>query len=222
MMVQKAKETAGATSRPAEGQPPEAVKGTRSHLVDSAEGSRQRGVQLRRLLATGDWLAMVASLCFATAATSSADVATLFWAVLFSPVWVLVVKLHGLYDHDHRRIRHSTLDELPTLVSASALGMLALNGLLALSPAGAMAASSAIPVAASAFVASLALRAGLRLAWHHLIGMANGVAIGSSTAAEIIARRVAIHPEARLQLVGYLGPEANGSGSGALPRLGGV
>ena len=81
---------------------------------------------------------MVASLCFATAATSSANVATLFWAVLFSPVWVLVVKLHGLYDHDHRRIRHSTLDELPALVSASALGTLALDGLLALTPAGAL------------------------------------------------------------------------------------
>ena len=80
---------------------------------------------------------MVASLCFATAATSSANVATLFWAVLFSPVWMLVVKLHGLYDHDHRRIRHSTLDELPALVSASALGTLALDGLLALTPAGA-------------------------------------------------------------------------------------
>ena len=137
-MVQKAKETrrrqvapGGASRRRA------AAQSGRSRLVDSAEGSRQRGAQLRRLLATGDWLAMVASLCFATAATSSANVATLFWAVLFSPVWVLVVKLHGLYDHDHRRIRHSTLDELPALVSASALGTLALDGLLALTPAGA-------------------------------------------------------------------------------------
>ena len=48
---------------------------------------------------------------------------------MFSPVWILVLKLHGLYDNDHRRIRHSTLDELPSLVSASALGTLALDGL---------------------------------------------------------------------------------------------
>ena len=72
----------------------------------------------------------------ATAATSTTDVATLFWAVLFSPVWILVLKLHGLYDNDHRRIRHSTLDELSSLVSASVLGTLALDGLLALSPVG--------------------------------------------------------------------------------------
>ncbi len=48
-----------------------------------------------------------------TAATPETDVGTLFWATLFSPVWILVLKLHGLYDNDHRRIRHSTLDELP-------------------------------------------------------------------------------------------------------------
>ena len=136
-MSPKAKETGGARRAverraPAPGERPPSRPGPA--WCDSAEGSRQRGAQLRRLLASGDWLALVAALCIATLATSSADIATLFWAVLFSPVWVLVVKLHGLYDHDHRRIRHSTLDELPALVSASALGTLALDGLLALTP----------------------------------------------------------------------------------------
>ena len=75
---------------------------------------------LRRLLAAGDWVAILAALCVATAVTSTTDVAKLFWAVLFTPAWLLVLKLHGLYDNDHRRIRHSTLDELPSLISASA------------------------------------------------------------------------------------------------------
>ena len=92
----------------------------------------------------GDWAALIASLCVVTAATSTTDVATLFWAVLFSPAWILVVKLHGLYDNDHRRIRHSTLDELPSLVSASVLGTLVLDGLLALSPVGPLSPTSAI------------------------------------------------------------------------------
>ena len=55
----------------------------------------------------------MAALCIATATTAETDVATLFWAALVSPVWILVFKWHGLYDKDHRRIRHSTLDELP-------------------------------------------------------------------------------------------------------------
>src|ERR1700761_9761721 len=75
--------------------------------LSGPEGSRRRGSLLRRLLALGDWTALIASLCVVTATTSSTDLADLFWAVLFSPSFVLVVKLHGLYDHDHRRIRHS-------------------------------------------------------------------------------------------------------------------
>ena len=114
----------------------------------------------------GDWLALIAALCVATAATSTTDVATLFWAVLFSPAWILVLKLHGLYDNDHRRIRHSTLDELPALVSASVLGTLALDGLLALSPVGPLSPSSAIVVGVGALLGSFvaARRAALPLA----------------------------------------------------------
>ena len=37
-------------------------------------GSRRRGALLRRLLATGDWVALIAALCVATAATSTTDV----------------------------------------------------------------------------------------------------------------------------------------------------
>src|ERR1700742_4028836 len=112
--------------------------------LSGAEGSRRRGALLRRLLALGDWAALLVALCAVTATTSSTDVADLFWAVLFSPSWILVVKLHGLYDNDHRRIRHSTLDEVPSLVSATVLGALVIDGLLAISPVGPLSPKSAI------------------------------------------------------------------------------
>ena len=185
------------------------------------EGARQRGALLRRLLAAGDWAALAAALCLATAATSSTDIATLFWAAIFSPVWILVVKLHGLYDNDHRRIRHSTLDELPSLISASALGTLALDGLLALSPAGPLSAESAILVGVTALVGSFIARAIIRSLWHRLIGLAIGVAIGPADSVAVVARRLATHPETRLRLLGYLSPSAVGRGSPQdLPRLG--
>ncbi len=78
--------------------------------------------------------------------------------MLFSPAWILVVKLHGLYDNDHRRIRHSTLDELPSLVSASALGTLVLDGLLALSPVGPLSPQSAIAVGVGTLAGSFVAR----------------------------------------------------------------
>src|SRR4051812_20408013 len=109
-------------------------------------GAKRRGALLRRMLAVVDWVALLVALAIANTAEIDSD--TFLWALIFSPTWVVVIKLHSLYDHDHRRIRHSTLDEVPALVSASVLGMLALDGLLAISPAGPMGASAAILTAA--------------------------------------------------------------------------
>jgi exopolysaccharide biosynthesis polyprenyl glycosylphosphotransferase len=211
-----------------ESQPPVASRQSPEQARMSAKlgstgpsGSRRRGALLRRLLATGDWIAVVAALCVATAATSTTDIATLFWAVLFSPVWILVLQLHGLYDNDHRRIRHSTFDELPSLVSASALGTIALDGLLALSPVGPLSAGSAIIVGVGGLAGCFVDRAVVRFFWHHLTSVATGVVIGPAAAADAIARRIATHPEARLRLVGYLSPADEGE-TAELPRLGSI
>jgi exopolysaccharide biosynthesis polyprenyl glycosylphosphotransferase len=192
--------------------------------LTGADGARRRGSLLRRMLATGDWLTMVATLCAVTAASPDTDVGTLFWATMFSPVWILVLKLHGLYDNDHRRIRHSTLDELSSLISAAALGTLALDGLLALSPVGPLPAASAIAVGLGALVGAFASRAVLRFFWHHLAGAAIGIVVGPTGAISVVARRVATHPETRLHLVGYLTPrgEEAAAGIGGLPRLGSI
>ncbi|MDX6627388.1 MAG: hypothetical protein QOE56_2377 [Solirubrobacterales bacterium] len=183
--------------------------------------SRRRGAMLRRLLAAGDWAALIVSLCIVTAATSATDVATLFWAVLFSPVWIIVVKLQGLYDNDHRRIRHSTLDELPALLSATVLGILVLDGLLALSPVGPLSPLSAIGLGIGTLVGSFVLRGVLRFLWHRLTGVATGVVVGPATAVDVVARRVSTHPETRLSLVGYLSPPSD-QVAGELPRLGSI
>jgi exopolysaccharide biosynthesis polyprenyl glycosylphosphotransferase len=175
---------------------------------------------LRRLLACGDWVALAGSLCVVTATTATTDVATLFWAVLFSPAWILVVKLHGLYDNDHRRIRHSTLDELPSLVSASVVGTLVLDGLLALSPVGPLSPASAIAVGLGALVGSFVLRGALRFLWHRLTGLAAGVVVGPAAAVDMVARRVSTHPETRLALVGYL--SQGDAAASELPRLGSI
>ena len=190
--------------------------GTQGHGPDE---SRRRGALLRRLLALGDWGALLASLCIVTATSSATDVGVFFWAVLFSPTWVIVVKLHGLYDNDHRRIRHSTLDELPSLISATVLGTLVLDGLLALSPAGPLSPASAITLGLGAFLISFVLRGVLRFGFHRLTGLATGLVVGPAKAVDMVARRVSTHPETRLALVGYLSAEA-GNEATELPRLG--
>ncbi|MGD9735423.1 MAG: sugar transferase [Solirubrobacterales bacterium] len=184
-----------------------------------AEASRRRGALLRRILACGDWAALAVTLMVVTAASAETDVATLFWAVLFSPVWIVVVKFHGLYDNDHRRIRHSTLDELPSLVSASVVGTLVLDGLLSLSPVGPLAPISAIAVGVGTLVGSFFWRGVIRFFWHRLTPLAPGLAIGPPRAVDMVARRVSTHPETRLELVGYLA-DADAEKARELPRLG--
>ena len=209
-------------------QPPAAGSGSngrrdpvRRPVSPGALASRRRGSVLRRLLAMGDWAALIGALCLITATTSTTDIGTLFWAVLFSPVWIAVLKVHGLYDNDHRRIRHSTLDELPSLVSAGVFGTLVLDGLLALSPVGPLSPASAIAVGIGATGGSFVLRGALRFLWHRLTGVAAGIAVGPAATVDLIARRVSTHPEARLALVGYLAPADDGDAA-ELPRLGGV
>jgi exopolysaccharide biosynthesis polyprenyl glycosylphosphotransferase len=228
-MTSKAQETASRKDSPAQppGREPRAGRtdaATRLGLT-GASGARRRGSVLRRMLATGDWLTLVATLCIVTAASPQTDIGTLFWATMFSPIWIVVLKLHGLYDNDHRRIRHSTLDEISSLVSAAALGTLALDGLLALSPVGPLAATSAIAVGLGALLGSFASRAVLRFFWHRLAGAATGIVVGPAAAVGIVARRVATHPETRLHLVGYLSPRGEDGGQAApagLPRLGSI
>jgi exopolysaccharide biosynthesis polyprenyl glycosylphosphotransferase len=187
--------------------------------LSGPEGSRRRGALLRRLLALSDWTALIATLLFVTAATTSTDVADLFWAVLFSPSWIIVVKLHGLYDHDHRRIRHSTLDEVPSLVSATVLGTLVLDALLAVSPVGPLSPKSAIALGVGTLVGSFVLRGVLRWVWHRATPMALGIVVGAPATVDTVARRVVTHPETRLHLVGYLSNSTE-EDSAELVRLG--
>jgi len=184
-----------------------------------AEASRRRGALLRRVLACGDWAALAVTLMIVTAASADTDVATLFWAILFSPSWIVVVKFHGLYDNDHRRIRHSTLDELPSLVSASVVGTLVLDGLLALSPVGPLEPISAIAVGVGTLVGSFFWRGVIRFFWHRLTPLSPGLAIGPPRVVDMVARRVSTHPETRLMLVGYLS-DVEDEKARELPRLG--
>jgi exopolysaccharide biosynthesis polyprenyl glycosylphosphotransferase len=197
--------------QPPGAEPPEPTAGARE--------SRRRGAVLRRLLAFADWTALLASLFLVTAISASTELGTLFWAMLFSPTWILVVKLHGLYDNDHRRIRHSTLDELPSLISACLIGVLVLDGLLALSPVGPLSPLSAIALGVGTLVGSFVGRGSLRFLWHRLTPLAAGIVVGPPEAVDVVARRVATHPETRLALVGYLSAQAEPTAA-QLPRLG--
>ena len=135
-----------------------------------------------------------------------------------------MLKLHGLYDNDHRRIRHSTLDELPSLISASALGTL-----VARRPAGAEPGRPALgrerdpgrrrrPRSAAS-----SARASLRFVWHRLTGVATGIVIGPAARGRR-GRAAGRHPPRGAPAAGRLPLRRRATRTGAptLPRLGSI
>ena len=186
--------------------------------------ARARGALFRRLLALADTGALIAALAVAYLAVLGTDVSSLLWGLVFAPVWILVIKLHGLYDLDHRRIRHSTLDELPVLISASIIGTVAIGGLTHLiGPAPSLTDGAMIVMASVAFLAEGTLRSSTRHLWHSRRPKEKSALVGSGATMLRLRRRIETHPEVHLAVVGYFGDgptnEINGSPR-PLPYLG--
>ena len=52
------------------------------------------------------------------------------------PVWILILKLYGLYDRDLKRVSHSTVDDIPWLFHALITATLVSWAFFRFSPAG--------------------------------------------------------------------------------------
>lgn len=195
-----------------------------SRRVSGPAARRSRGAVRRRLLALADWIAAAAAIALVYLIDSELSAEVAAYGIVFAPIWVLIGKLHGLYDNDHRRVRHSTYDEVPGILSTSLFSTLALTGLMSLTPGADIQAAEAVQVALIAFAADLALRGLVRSAWAASTRAEIGVVIGSGPLADTIVRRLGQHPEARIKVAGFLsatfGDEDNPLARGDLPFFG--
>ncbi len=130
----------------------------------------------RRMLALVD--ATVALLVSASFAFGGGSLDMAFWASVFLPVWILLAKLHGLYDRDQRSLRHLTVDELPTILTWALSGTAALAVLLWLTPAGPPTIGSAVRAWVVAVVAAIVLRAFARALWRQLVPRERALVVG--------------------------------------------
>jgi exopolysaccharide biosynthesis polyprenyl glycosylphosphotransferase len=146
------------------------VEAERSAGYEAAPVSMPRGAPIRRrwwrdalrrrFLTGADLIATAIA-----AGVAVVPVSGTLWSLAFLPLWVLVAKLFGLYDRDHRALRHLTADEVPMLIAwgATITAMLAL--LLPLTPAGELGGGGAAKHLVIAVVAAVALRSFARWAW---------------------------------------------------------
>jgi exopolysaccharide biosynthesis polyprenyl glycosylphosphotransferase len=190
-------------------------------LADSEP--RGRGWLMRRLLLAADLGGLL--LAFAVAQSlvpaGAADTVEGRWEIaLFVaslPFWVVLARVHGLYDRDEERTDHSTVDDIVGVFQVVTLGTWAflvatrLTGLA--NPALGrlvlfwMLAVSLVPV-----VRALMRAVGRRRAAY----LQNVLIVGSGDMATELAAKIEKHPEYGLNLLGIVGrdgtPITNGNG----------
>jgi exopolysaccharide biosynthesis polyprenyl glycosylphosphotransferase len=194
---------------------------------------RRRGWLVRRMLLLADLLGLatafgIAQAVYAPAGGDPGHIAEareylLFLATL--PVWVIAAKLAGLYERDEERTDHSTVDDLVRvfhLVTASAWLLFAGSWLT-------NAAEPNLPKLFAFWALAIALvtsaRAGARAYCQRRPEyQQNTLIVGAGDVGQLIARKLAQHPEYGINLVGFVDdePKDRRADLGELDVLGGV
>ena len=102
--------------------------GAAENAAESVSAGRLLAQQRRARVPSGRWwrdarrrrFLALADVCAAAIATSLVliPLSGSAWGLVTLPLWPLVAKLFGLYDHDHRALRHSTADEVPAILAS--------------------------------------------------------------------------------------------------------
>ena len=162
-----------------------------------------RDERRRHLLALADCFAAAVGLASALAPQRA------IWLIAFLPVWVLVAKLGGLYDADHRSLRHLTVDEAPAIVAWGTIGAVVTSLLGALTPAGSMDPSELGIAAGLAILADLALRVAARAIWRSSTPPERVMIVGGGNLAHAMRRKLNLFSDLHMEAV-ESGGYANG------------
>jgi exopolysaccharide biosynthesis polyprenyl glycosylphosphotransferase len=179
-----------------------APTGTRPDGLAADRVSAQYGPEplLRRMLALGDVLAIAAAAVMVGLWGSGAGAALLL--VLFAPIWIVTAKLAGLYDRDHRTLRHLTVDELPWLVMWTLSSTALLTLLLVPFPALDLSSDDRLLVWGAALSLAFTFRAGLRALWRRITAAQRVLIVGDGPLAQAVVRKLELFPDIHAEIAG--------------------
>lgn len=180
-------------------------------------------VRRRRLLAGADALTILAaSVGFGSTAGSGPQLGLFLLAAVMSAV--VMSKLLGRFDRDHRVLCHSTADELPTTLAWAAVVTLALLLLMGWAGQALPSTGSLAGVAVAIALVNMALRAAARQLWRQTTPPERIAIIGSGPLERAARRKFDIFSDLHVDLVASF-PEHQAFGvasprTGKLARLG--
>src|SRR5262245_33500865 len=154
-----------------------------------------RDARRRRLLALADGCAA------ATAMAVAVPPERAIWVIAFLPAWILLAKLAGLYDLDHRSLRHLTVDEAPAIVAWGVLGMVMVDLGGALTPAGGLSTGEFVLGSGVAIAAAILLRGCARAAWRWTTPPEQALVVGSGSLAQAMQRKIALFDDLHMEAV---------------------
>jgi exopolysaccharide biosynthesis polyprenyl glycosylphosphotransferase len=131
-----------------------------------------------------------------------ADLETGVWALVITPVWLLLAKLFGLYDRDHRALRHLTIDEVPVLSLWVLVSMAATVAFLEPAPPSQIGFATAVAVWAIATAAAGILRSFVRWLWRRVTPPERTLILGDGPLARATARKLELFPDIHVAVIG--------------------
>jgi exopolysaccharide biosynthesis polyprenyl glycosylphosphotransferase len=153
---------------------------------------------LRRMLALADILAVSAAAVLVGLWGSGPTAALLL--VLSAPVWIVTAKLAGLYDRDHRTLRHLTVDELPWLMVWTLSSTALLTLLLAPFPSLDPSSSDRLLVWGTVLGLGFMFRAALRGLWRRITPPQRMLIVGEGPLAQAVVRKLELFPDLHAEI----------------------
>ena len=205
------------------------LRGAEIYAIARAQNARRqlergRGWLVRRALLVADLVGLVVAFVVASVVTDGAGTGVeyaVFAATL--PLWVVVAKLHGLYDKDEERTDHWTVDDVVGVIHLVTLGTwIVFLGSWATGIAHPdMARLAFFWVAAVGFLTvgrGLARGACRR----STVYRQNTLVVGAGEVGQLVARKALTHPEYGLNVIGFVdaNPRERRSDIGDLTILG--
>jgi exopolysaccharide biosynthesis polyprenyl glycosylphosphotransferase len=166
--------------------------------TDRASARRDAEPLLRRMLALGDVLAVAAAAVLVGFWGSGPAAALLL--VLSAPIWIVTAKLAGLYDRDHRTLRHLTVDELPWLVVWTLSSTALLTLLVAPFPALDPSSNDRLLVWGAVLGLGFVFRAALRGVWRRITPPQRVLIVGEGPLAQAVARKLELFPDIHAEI----------------------
>ena len=188
----------------------ESVAGASGAVLESSEDGSGRlfaryrsDALLHRMLAAADTLTIAAAAVFVGIWGSGAGGALLL--VLSAPVWIVIGKLVGLYDRDHRTLRHLTVEELPWIFVWALGGTAVLTLLVAPFPGLDLSSADRLIVWGLVLVLGFVSRATARAVWRRITPPERILIVGEGPLADAVTRKLELFPDMHATVSGRIG-----------------